>query len=169
MDSSSLVLLHKPFGTLDLVFGFQATLPACSDPFDRVGALGNETGFGAPRDNELAGPTTASHAVDGDSFFGLMMLIHEIDESFDLSIGGHAIVGNVDVVIGELARHILAIVELTTIHHRLDVVFLIEVKDVGIGPPRSGDHVLDDPGKRFGSFGLALVRPIPRSDGFGHR
>lgn len=165
----ALVLLHKPFSTLDLFFGFETALPACSDPFDRIAAFRNKPGFGAPGDDELAGSAAASYAMDGDRFRGPMVLIHELDEAFDLSIGGYAVIGDVDVMVGELTRDIPAIVELTAIHHGSDVVLLIDLKDVGIGPPRSSDHVFDDPGKGLGSFGLAVVRPIPGSDRFGHR
>jgi hypothetical protein len=48
------------------------------------------------------------------------------------------------------------------------MVFLIEVKDVRIGPPGGGDDVFHDPGEGLGSFGLASFGPIPGSNGRGH-
>ena len=67
-----------------------------------------------------------------------------------------------------MAGHVLPIVELAAIDNGLDLVCLVDVKNIGVGPPGGGDDVFHDPGEGLGSFGLASFRPIPGSNGQGH-
>ena len=162
------ILVHQTFGAVGLLTCFQATFSAGSNPLHGVGVGGDESGFGTPGDDELPSSATTGDAMDDNGFFGLMMLIHQGHEAFDLSVGRHAVVGDVEVVVGELAWHVLAVVELAAIDDCADLVFLIEVKDVRVGPPGGGDDVFHDPGEGLGSFGLASFGPIPGADGRWH-
>ena len=162
------ILVHQPFRALGLLTRLQAAFSAGSNPLHRVGVGGDESGFGAPGDDELPGSATTGDAMDDDGFLGLMMLIHQVHEAFDLGIGRNAIVGNVEVVVLKVAGHVLPIVELAAIDDGLDLVCLVDVKNIGVGPPGGGDDVFHNPSEGFGSFGLSPFGPIPGSNGLGH-
>jgi hypothetical protein len=162
------ILVHQPFRALGLLTRFQAAFSAGSNPLHGVGVGGDESGFGTPGDDELPGSATTGDAMDNDGFFRLMMLIHQVHEAFDLGIGRNTVVGNVEVVVLKVAGHVLPIVELAAIDDRLDLVCLVDVKNIGVGPPGSSDDVFHDPGEGFGSFGLSPFGPIPGADGLWH-
>ena len=93
------ILVHQPFRALGLLTRFQTALPARANPLHRVGVGGDESGFGAPGDDELPGPATTGDTMDNHRFFRLMMLIHQIYKAFDLGVGRYAVVGDVEVVV----------------------------------------------------------------------
>jgi len=129
------VFVHPPLGAVGLLAGFKTTFPAGSNPLHGIDFGGNEASLGAPRDDELPCPSAASDTMYDYSFASGVMLIHQGHKELDLRIGRHAVVGHVDVVVVELTRHILAIVELTTIHDRSDVLLLVDIKNIGVRPP----------------------------------
>lgn len=134
----------------------------------RIGVGRDEARLGTPSHDELTCPATASDTMHNDGLVRLMMLIHQVQEAFDLDIGRHAVVRHIEVMIHKLLRHVLAVVELAAIDHRPDLVFLVEIKDIRIRPPRRGDDAFDDPGEGLGSFGLTSFGPIPGADRLWH-
>jgi hypothetical protein len=80
----------------------------------------------------------------------------------------HAVVGHVDVMVGKVLRHVLAVVELAAIHHRADAMIVVKIENIRIWPPRCRDDTLHDPGEGLRAFGLTSFRPIPRADGLRH-
>lgn len=162
------MLVHPPLRTLALLAGFQAALPSSADPLHGISLRGDEPSLGAPGDDELPCPATARDAVHHDSLASGVVLIHQAHELLDLRIRRHAVVGYVDVIVVELARHILAIVELATIHDRSDVLFVVNIENIRIRPPRCRDDAFDNPGEGFSSFRLSSCGPIPWADCLTH-
>lgn len=152
--------------TVDLCTRFQTTLPTGANPLHGIRILGYISCPGAPGDNELPRSPAAGDAVYNDRLPGRVMLVHQIEESLNLSIGGNPIIGHIDVMIGKLLRNILTVVELTAIDDSPDLLFFVDLEDIGIRPPGRRDDVFDDPGERLGSFRLTLFRPIPRANEF---
>ena len=158
-------VVHPTLNGLDLVTGFETAGAAGADPLDGILMGGDETGFGTPSDDELPCATTAGDAVNDDRFTSRVVLVHEAEEALHLGIGRHAVVGHVDVVVSEVGRHILAIVELAAVHDGPDAVVVIEVEDIRIGPPGGGDDVRHDPSEGLGAMRLAFSGPIPGANG----
>lgn len=129
------VFVHPPLGAVGLLTGFQTTLSAGSNPLHGIGLRGDEPSLGAPGDNELPRPAATRHTMYHDSLASSVVLVHQAHELLDLRIGRHAIVGHVDVIVVELARHILAIVKLTAIHDRSNVLLIVNLKNIRIRPP----------------------------------
>ena len=168
ISSSRAILVHPPFGTVGLLTSLKATLPAGSDPLHGIDLGGDESCFGTPSHDELSRPAATCHTVNHHRFAGRVVFVHQVHKTLHLSIGRHAIVGHIDVMVGKLTRHILPIVELAAVDHRPDVLLLVDLEDIRIWPPGGRNDVLHDPGKRLGSFGLSLFRPIPGSDRLRH-
>jgi len=71
--------------------------------------------------------------MDNDSFVLLVVIIHQIDKGLDLRFGWNSIVRNVDVIVGKLTRHILAIIELAAIDDSPDIFLFVDFKHIRIG------------------------------------
>lgn len=91
--------------------------------------------LGAPGDDELAGSSAASDAMDDYGFASFMMLFHEVEELVDLFIGRDSVVWDVDVVVVELVWNVFAVVELAAVDYGFDSVVSVEVEDVWVWPP----------------------------------
>lgn len=157
----------QPFGTLDLGLGFKAAFAAGANPVDGVGPFGDEAGLGAPGDDELAGATAASDAVNDDGFLGRVVLVHEGKELVDLLVARDAVVRDVDEVVVKALGDILTVVEFTNVDDGFDAFLIEDIEDVGIGPPGGGDDVFDDPREGFGALGLPAFGPVGRANGHG--
>lgn len=106
--------------------------------------------------------------MDNDSFVLLVVIIHQIDKGLDLRFGWNSIVRNVDVIVGKLTRHILAIIELAAIDDSPDIFLFVDFKHIRIGPPRRRDDSIYNPSERLRAFRLSFLRPIPGANGVGH-
>lgn len=120
---------------MDLRTGLQTAFAARPDPIDRIHVPRDEPRPRAPGGDELSGPSAAGDAVDHDRFASFVMVVHDLEEALDLRLGGDPVVGNVDVVIGEVLWYIPTVVELAAVHDGANLLLPVDIEYIGIRPP----------------------------------